>query len=108
MALGMFPVTDLRTRVSLLLLFLGTTLALLLGCGTASDGQDVGGSSASRPLEPVAVADSEPKAETVEVGYEVGLRAPEFGMSLLDGSKVTSSGLVEEGAPVFLYFHATY
>ena len=29
-------------------------------------------------------------------------------MSLLDGSRVTSAGLAEEGKPVFLYFHATY
>ena len=107
MALGMFLATDVRTRVSLLLL-LGATLALLLGCGTASNSQNADGPSASRPPETVAVADSEPKAETVEVGYEVGLRAPEFGMSLLDGSRVTSLDLVEEGAPVFLYFHATY
>ena len=52
--------------------------------------------------------DTASQAQTVDVGYEVGMRAPEFGMSLLDGSKVTSAGLTDEGKPVFLYFHATF
>ena len=84
----------MTARVSLLLILaLGMTAVLALACGASTTAQD---------------ADSEPKVETVEVGYEVGLRAPEFGMSLLDGSRVTSAGLAEEGTPVFLYFHATY
>ena len=33
--------------------------------------------------------------------------APEFAMSLLDGTEVTTSSLSAEGKPVFLYFHAT-
>ena len=106
---GRLPVTNMRIRVSLpILLTLGATVALVIGCGATSDAQDADSSSA--PPAPVAAAavDSEPIAETVEIGYEVGLRAPEFGMSLLDGAKVTSSGLAEEGTPVFLYFHATY
>ena len=82
--------------------------ALGLGCGASSTARDADSTSAPAAPQSVAVVDSEPKAETVEVGYEVGLRAPEFGMSLLDGSRVTSAGLVEEGTPVFLYFHATY
>ena len=98
----------MKTRVSLLLLLtLGVTTALVLGCGSASTEQDVDSSSAPRAPQAAAV-ESQPATETVEVGYQVGLRAPEFGMSLLDGSRVTSSGLVEEGTPVFLYFHATY
>lgn len=64
----------------------------------------------SQPSALVAAAkvEVEAEAETVEVGYEVGMRAPEFGMSLLDGTKVTSSDLANEGKPVFLYFHATF
>ena len=108
---GRLPVTNMRIRVSLpILLTLGATVALVIGCGATSDAQDAE-SSAAPPApapETVAVVDSEPKVETVEIGYEVGLRAPEFGMSLLDGAKVTSSGLAEEDTPVFLYFHATY
>ena len=63
---------------------------------------------APQPTASVAATKSEPQAEVVEVGYEVGMRAPEFGMSLLDGTKVTSSDLANEGRPVFLYFHATF
>ena len=99
----------MTTRVSiLLLLVLGVTAAFVIGCGSATTEQEADSSSAPSSSQPVAAVESPPEAETVEVGYEVGLRAPEFGMSLLDGSKVTSSALVEEGTPVFLYFHATY
>jgi len=98
----------MTTRVSILLqLALGVVAALILACGSASTEQEADSSSA--PSAPQAAAVESPsQTETVEVGYKVGLRAPEFGMSLLDGSSVTSAGLVEEGKPVFLYFHATY
>ena len=103
---------DMKIRVRLpILLALGAIVALVLGCGGAPAAQDVDSSpagQATQSSETVTVVDSEPKAEVVEVGYEVGLRAPEFGMSLLDGARVTSSDLAEEGTPVFLYFHATY
>ena len=99
----------MSTRVSILLLLaLGVTAILILGCGSASTEQEAGSTSASGAPQVAAAVESQPQAEIVEVGYEVGLRAPKFGMSLLDGSRVTSSGLVEEGKPVFLYFHATY
>lgn len=42
-----------------------------------------------------------------EVGYRVGMAAPEFGMTLADGSQLTSAMLVDEGKPVLLYFHST-
>ena len=101
--------TNMKNRVSLLLMLaIGATAALVLGCSSVSTEQDADASSAPSASQPVAASESQPQAETVEVGYKVGLRAPEFGMSLLDGSSVTSAGLVEEGKPVFLYFHATY
>ena len=101
--------TNMMEKSSLtLLLALGAALALIIACGASSTAQDADSPSAPAAPQTVAVSDSEPKVETVEVGYEVGLRAPEFGMSLLDGSRVTSAGLAEEGTPVFLYFHATY
>lgn len=102
--------TKMITRVSLLLLLaLGAAMALVVGCGATTSEQEADSSSAA-PSAPQAAAavESQPATETVEVGYQVGLRAPEFGMSLLDGSRVTSTGLAEEGTPVFLYFHATY
>ena len=66
--------------------------------------------SAAAPLPTASIAATkvEPQTDIVEVGYEVGMRAPEFGMSLLDGTKVTSSDLADDGRPVFLYFHATF
>ena len=117
----------MRTRKSVaLILGLGALAALLLGCGQAPAAQ------VSDPPPPVKVAEPPPvaqveeppkpvqetphdtsttngsQAEVVEVGYQVGLRAPEFEMSLLDGSTVTTSSIVDEGKPVLLYFHATY
>ena len=56
----------------------------------------------------VAARADEPQTEAVEVGYKKGMHIPEFGMSLLDGTRVTSAKLVEEGKPAFIYFHATW
>ncbi len=50
----------------------------------------------------------ESQEEVVEVGYKKGMHVPEFGMTLLDGTRVTSAKLVEEGKPAFVYFHATW
>ena len=59
--------------------------------------------------QPTAAARAdEPPAEAVEVGYKKGMHVPEFGMSLLDGTRVTSAKLVAEGKPAFIYFHATW
>ena len=93
----------------LLVLATVATAAVLFGCGTAPASQDTEGrvraSAGQRPSRPSM---AETMEAPVEVGYEVGLHAPEFAMSLLDGTGVTASGLSAEGKPVFLYFHATY
>ena len=119
-----------------LLLTLGATIGILFGCGTAPTSQTA--ESTSVPLAPKAVpaseqvavprqaakvmqADSapqkaieaveseqEPGPLEVEVGYKVGMHVPEFGMSLLDGSRVTSAAIFDEGKPVFIYFHTTW
>ena len=119
-----------------LLLTLGATIGILFGCGTAPTSQTAESTSVpprtqscARASEQVAVprqaakvmqADSAPqkaieaiKSEQeagplVEVGYKVGMHVPEFGMSLLDGSRITSAGIVDEGKPVFIYFHTTW
>ncbi len=96
------------TRALILLLTLGVTAAFVIACGSSTTEQDVETTSAASAPQAAAAVESQPEAEMVEVGYQVGMRAPEFGMSLLDGTKVTSSALAEEGTPVFLYFHATY
>ena len=119
-----------------LLLTLGATIGILFGCGTAPTSQTA--ESTSVPLAPkvvpaseqvavptqaaeMAQADSapqkaieaveseqEPGPSEVEVGYKVGMHVPEFEMNLLDGSRVTSAGFVDEGKPVFIYFHTTW
>ena len=118
-----------------LLLTLGATIGILFGCGTAPTSQTAESTSGPpapkvEPAEQVAVprqaakvmqADSapqkaieaveseqEPGPLEVEVGYKVGMHVPEFGMSLLDGSRITSAGIVDEGKPVFIYFHTTW
>ena len=99
----------MRTRFSLLpALAIVATVGVLFGCDTAPASQDTEGASAPDPVVTVAAVEIETMEASVEVGYEVGRRAPEFAMSLLDGSAVTASSLSAEGGPVFLYFHATY
>lgn len=116
-----------------LLLGLAAALAAQIGCGTAPATQADKTSPAahvekdseaeptqlSAPLTNSSHADSvqpvvdihakdEPQVEVVEVGYKKGMHVPEFGMSLLDGTRVTSAKLVGEGKPTFIYFHATW
>ena len=84
-------------------------VVVLFGCSRAPAPQETKGKDVPQPPVTVAAIDGETTEEApVEVGYEVGLRAPEFAMNLLDGTEVTASSLSAEGRPVFLYFHATY
>ena len=92
----------------LLVLATVATAAVLFGCGAAPASQDNKGASTPETAVTVEDVQTETMEAPVEVGYEVGLHAPEFAMSLLDGTGVTASGLSAEGKPVFLYFHATY
>ena len=99
----------MRTRSSfLIVLAIVAAGAVLFSCDTAPASQDTESAAAPHPTVAVAAVDSEMKEASVEVGYEVGMRAPAFAMSLLDGTNVTTSSLSAEGKPVFLYFHATY
>ena len=58
--------------------------------------------------ETTLVKESELEPQPVEVGYKVGMQVPEFAISLIDGSTITSAGLTDQGKPTFLYFHATW
>ena len=99
----------MRARNSIVhLLGLGALMAVLLGCGAAPAAQVAESPPEVQKAMPDAPADGSSEVVAVEVGYNVGQRAPDFGMSLLDGSKVTTSSIVDEGKPVLLYFHATY
>ncbi len=119
------------------ILYLSMAIALLLGCSAAPAPASQSAESVSTPpalktepntaqkpslptpeikmfqadsIPPKAIpaVNSDPNVEAVEVGYKIGMHVPEFGMSLLDGTRVTSESLVDEGTPVFIYFHATW
>ena len=121
------------TIILSILLGLAAAAAAQIGCGTAPAAQTDSTASVSQvekaveaelprlstPLPKSSQAASvqpmvgeqakdEPQEEVVEVGYKKGMHIPEFGMSLLDGTRVTSAKLVEEGKPTFVYFHATW
>lgn len=99
----------MRTRSSIAcLLGLGVLMAMLLGCGAAPAAQVAESPSEVQKAMPNKPANGSSEVVAVEVGHQVGQRAPDFGMSLLDGSRVTTSSIVDEGKPVLLYFHATY
>ena len=83
-------------------------MVVLLGCGAAPAAQVAEFPLAVQKAMPDTPANGSSAAAAVEIGHQVGLRAPEFGMSLLDGSRVTTASIVDEGKPVLLYFHATY
>lgn len=111
---------------------LGIALSVLLGCGAVPASQPSEDANApttsmqptavtaqlqpeSKAIETDAVApkttlakESELELQSVEVGYKVGMQAPEFGISLIDGSALTSASLIDQGKPTFLYFHATW
>ena len=99
----------MRARSSIAyLLGLGTMMAVLLGCGAAPAAQVAESPPEVQKAMPDKPANGSSEVAAIEVGYNVGQRAPEFGMSLLDGSRITTSSIVDEGKPVLLYFHATY
>lgn len=124
----------MKTTIILsLLLALAVAVTVQIGCGASPAAQTNNTASVAQtekvveteppllpaPLPKSSQADSvqptaearakdEPQMEVVEVGYKKGMRIPEFGMSLLDGTRVTSAKLVEEGKPTFIYFHATW
>lgn len=63
------------------------------------------GSSSSEPAQsaPAPEASSE-----VRIGNEIGNRLPNFEITLTsNGEKLTSTSLVENGRPAFLFFFAT-
>ena len=123
----------IRTYLTSVLGF-GVALSVLLSCGTAPASQPSDDPNAatilvleqptpataqlqpgSKAIETEAVSpkatlaeESEPAPHPVEIGYKVGMQVPEFGLSLLDGSTLTSASLTDQGKPTFLYFHATW
>lgn len=65
--------------------------------------------------QPTAVPPPQPTATPVavviepppEVGNKVGNRVPDIGLELVGGSMVSTSALIEQGKPTFLFFTST-
>ncbi len=95
-------------------LLIGALAALLVGCGAAPASPTTEPPAAIvQPTQPAAQDASKPApaanaAQTSEVGYKIGMRTPDFGMTLADGTRLTNASLMDEGKPVFLYFHASW
>ena len=65
--------------------------------------------SAPAPAPPPAAAPAPaPSETTIDIGHQVGDRAPEFMLALTDDRQINSTELVAEGKPVFILFHATW
>lgn len=47
-------------------------------------------------------------AGAVRVGTAVGDRAPDFTLRLVEGTEVSSAGLLNERRPLFLFFFTTW
>ena len=56
---------------------------------------------------PTAVV-TEPKADSAPVGNKVGLRIPDFAITLVDGTTVSSADLLAQRQPTFLFFFETW
>jgi len=100
------------------LAFLGLGLLLMLACGTSAAPAELSARSygnlpeakqaeAVAPSEVATVgAKSIPVSHTI--GNNVGERIPDFSITLIDGSTVTSSDLLAERQPTFLFFFETW
>ncbi|MDA0734596.1 MAG: hypothetical protein O2909_09245 [Chloroflexi bacterium] len=95
----------------------GVMLLLALACGTsAAPAEPLARNEASPPVsvgtESVAPESELANAESIPVSYtignKVGERIPDFAITLLDGSTVTSAELLAQSQPTFLFFFATW
>jgi len=100
------------------LAFSGVGLLLMLACGTREvpAGQTVksyGNVPEAKQTEAVApselaVVDAKSIPVSTTIGSNVGERIPDFAITLIDGSIVTSADLLAERQPTFLFFFETW
>ena len=64
--------------------------------------------SAPAPAAQTSAPAPTPSETTIDIGHQVGDRAPEFMLALTDDRQINSAELVDEGKPVFILFHATW
>ncbi len=63
---------------------------------------------ATAPSQETGLSPEPTPTVELEVGGQVGNRAPEFTVKLADGSQATLASLLEGGKPLLLYFMATW
>ena len=81
-----------------------------VSCGPSeSTVPDIAPAPTTAPAVAPAPTAAPPQAAVVDVktGTGIGDRAPEFEISLTDGTPVTSAGLIAEERPAFLFFFST-
>ena len=84
-------------------------LAIGVACSSGSTPQETTAAATIEVTKPSAdAAPPTEKPAEVKVGNKVGNRAPEYALSLVGGSTVTSDSLVSESRPVFLFFLAKW
>ncbi len=70
-----------------------------------------GGGTVAGPAQPSPVATIETKSDITPspvVGGQPGNRAPDFTLTLADGSETTLTSILAAGKPVMVYFFATW
>lgn len=72
---------------------------LVVACGSPSE---------SQPAQTSQQASASETSSEIRIGNEIGNRLPNFELTLTgNGEKLTSTSLVENGRPAFLFFFAT-
>ena len=99
---------SIKRAVRCLLLLLVVLMGFMLGCSEDRAKSSSGEATASPAAQAGTVGESPAGADAPKVGSGVGDQAPTFSLSLTDGSRVTSDGLLRESRPVFLFFFATW
>ena len=114
----MSTLTSRPTWLALALCLLSVAATLFTSCGGEAPATDtpmprptstpVGPGASMETQQPTAVPTptSPPIQMSVEVGHEVGQKAPDFMLTTVDGEQVTLDSL--QGRPVVLYFFATW
>ena len=114
------PMSILTSKFRWLALVSGLSAlsALLISCGTEAPATDTpmppptstpaGISTPTETQQPTAVpsSTSPPVQTSLEVGHEVGQKAPGFMLTTVEGEQVTLDSL--QGRPLVLYFYATW
>ncbi len=107
-----------RLRWQPLAICLSMAALLLTGCGSEAPATDTSAiRQTSTPIVPAAATEtqqptaapiptSSPTQMPVEIGHEVGQRAPDFMLTTVKGGQVTLDSF--QGRPLVLYFYTTW